>query len=185
MSLAVYGRELGLNIHSYGSVLTGVMTGVTLGLGVEGLPSIVGTTCTPSTVERVDSDPGVAAAEAGKELGVPFGTGAETAASEAVEGRAEANTELEPEAVASTAGEVTERVPEAGDGPAIIVVEELFAVETTLSLAPAPVEVAKTELVEVATTDELSSTSGSAATKSKATFCTPETVLPDEFEGAA
>jgi hypothetical protein len=56
MSLAAYGGELGLNIHSYGSVLTGVMTGVILGLGVEGLPSVVGTTCTPST--GVDFDPG-------------------------------------------------------------------------------------------------------------------------------
>ena len=185
MSLAAYGRELGLNIHSYGSVLTGVMTGDTLGLGVEGLPSVVGTTCTPSTVDGVDSDPKVAAAEVGRELGVPFGTGAETAALEAVEGRAEDNTELEPEAVASTAGEVAAGVPEAEDGPAIIVGEELFAVETTVSLAPAPVEVAKTELIEVATTDGLSSTSGSAATKSKATFCTPEMALPDEFEGEA
>jgi hypothetical protein len=101
MSLAAYGGELGLNIHSYGSVLTGVMTGVILGLGVEGLPSVVGTTCTPST--GVDFDPGAAAAEEERELGVPFGTGAEIAALEAGEGRAEADTELELEAVASTA----------------------------------------------------------------------------------
>jgi hypothetical protein len=184
MSLAAYGRELGLNIHSYGSVLTGVMTGGTLGLDVErALPSVVGTTCTPSTFVAVEFGPGGAAADEGREPGVPFEADAETAALDAVEGRAEVDTELEPEAVASTAGEVAVRVPE-GE-PAIIVVEEMFAVETALSLAAAPVEVAKTELVEVATTDGLSSTSGSAGTKTMATFCTPETVLPDEFEGAA
>jgi hypothetical protein len=73
-------------------------------------------------------------------------------------------------------------VPE--DEPAIIVVEGPFAVETTLSLAPAPVEVTGTELVGVAVTAGRSSTSGSAATKTMATFCAPETPLPDEFEGA-
>jgi hypothetical protein len=153
-------------------------------LGVEGaLPSVVGTTCTPSTVVGVEFDLGTVAAE-GREPGVPSDTGIETAALEAVEGRAEADTELEPEAVASTAGEVAAREPE--DGPAIIVVEEPFAVDTTLSFAPAPVEVAKTELVvEVATTAGLSITSGSAATKTKATFCTPEVLVPDELEGAA
>lgn len=144
----------------------------------------MGTTCTPSTVVGVGLDPGTVAAEEGREPGVPFVTGVETAASEAVEGRVEADTELEPEAVASTAGEVPAREPE--DDPAITVVEEPFAVDTTLSLVPAPVEVAKTEVVvEVATTAGLSITSGSAATKTKATFCAPETPVPDELEGAA
>lgn len=113
MSLAAYGRELGLNIHSYGSVLTGVMTGGTLGLDVErALPSVVGTTCTPSTFVAVEFGPGGAAADEGREPGVPFEADAETAALDAVEGRAEVDTELEPEAVASTAGEVAVRVPE-------------------------------------------------------------------------
>ena len=153
-------------------------------LGVEGaLPSVVGTTCTPSTVVGVEFDPGAAAAEEGSEPGVPFETGEETAALEAVEGRAEADTELETEAVASTAGEVAPREPEAES--VITVVEEPFGVGATLPLAPAPVEVAKTELVvEVGTIAGLSITSGSAATKTKATFCTPEMPLPDVFEGA-
>ncbi len=161
------------------------MTGVMLVLDVEGaLPSVVGTTCTPSTFVGVEFGPEAAATEEGTDPGVPVETGAEIAASEAVEGRAEADTELEPEAAASTVGEVAAR--ELEDELAIIVVEEPFAVETTSSLAPAPVEVAKTELVVVfATTAGVSCTSGSAATNTKATFRTPEMLLPDEFEGAA
>ena len=151
-------------------------------LGVEGaLPSVVGTTCTPSTVVGVEFSPETAAAEEGTDPGVPVETGAEIAALDAVRGSAEAD---EPEAVASTAGEVAAREPE--DELAIIVVEEPFVVEKTLPMIPAPVEVAKTELVVVfATPAGVSSTSGSAATKTKATFCAPALLLPDEFEGIA
>lgn len=185
MSLAAYARELGLNIHSYGCVLTGVMTGVTLALGVEGaLPSVLGTTCTPSTVVGVEFGPEAAAAEEGTDPGVPVEIGAEVAALESAEGSVEVDAELEPEANASTVGEVAAK--ELEDELAIIVVEELSAVETASLLAPAPVEVARTELVVVFTTNcGESSTSGSAATNTKATFCTPEMPLPDEFEGAA
>jgi hypothetical protein len=160
------------------------MTGVTLVLSVEeALPSVVGTTCTPSIVVGVEFGPETAAAEEETDPGVPVEIGAEIAALDAVRGSAEADTELEPEAVASTAREVAAREPE--EELAIIVVEEPFAVETTLSLAPAPVEVAKMELVVVfATPAGVSSTSGSAATKTKATFCAPALLLPDEFEGA-
>lgn len=157
------------------------MTGATLVLGVEGTLPVVGTTCTPSIVVGVESGPETAAAEEVTDPGVPVETGAEIAALEAAGGSAEADTELEPDAVASTAREVAAREP--GDELAIIVVEEPFAVETTFSLAPAPVEVAKTELVVVFATS--SNTSGSAATKTKATFCAFGLLLPDEFEGAA
>ena len=125
-----------------------------------------------------------AAAEEETDPGVLVETGAEIAALDAVGGSAEADRELEPEAVASTAGEVAAREPE--DELAIIVVEEPFAVETTLSVAPAPVEVAKAELVVGFTTPAgVPGTSGSAATKTKATFCALELLLPDEFEGGA
>src|SRR6266404_5110366 len=107
MLLATYDHGLDVNIHTYGSVLTGVMTGVWLALVVDAaIPSVVGTTCTPSPVVGVEFSPEAAGAEEGTDE-----TDAEPAALAAAEGRAEDDRELEPVANA-TAGEVTVREPE-------------------------------------------------------------------------
>ncbi|KAH9040358.1 hypothetical protein EDB85DRAFT_2140491 [Lactarius pseudohatsudake] len=88
----------------------------------------------PSTVVGVESDPEAAAAEEGIDPDVLVETGAEIAALETVEGGVEADTELKPEADASTIGEVAAREPE--DELATIVVEEPFAVENVVVASP-------------------------------------------------
>jgi hypothetical protein len=77
---AVYRRETGLNIHSYGRVFTGVMVGVALAPATEAaLLSRSATTCTPSTVEGAELGPTISDAEEGIDVSVS-GAGAETAA---------------------------------------------------------------------------------------------------------
>jgi hypothetical protein len=92
--------------------------------------------------------------------------------------------ELELELVASRGG--TTLVREPGIELAIPVAEEPVVIEEALVLdSVPPVAVARTELAVVLTSTGLSCTSGSAATKTKATSWAPNMLPPEVFEGAA
>ena len=89
-------------------------------------------------------------------------------------------TELELEVVATTVGEAIAR----GPGAELAIAEELFSVRRALELDSAPVAVAGTELDVVLATAGVSGTSGSAATKTKATVWAAEKLPPEGSEGA-
>ena len=125
-----------------------------------------GTTCTPSSIGVAEFDSGTGE---GTDVGAPEDTAGET------------ETELMLDvACAIRAAETSEP----GVALAIVVVEEASVVVTVLP-ASAPVVVARTGLKVSLASAGTSSISGSLATNTKTTFCAPEMLPSDEFEGTA
>jgi hypothetical protein len=120
-----------------------------------------GTTCTPSTIEEVAAIPESGVVEEGADASLPEEA---TEVFESAEGTLEAETELKLEDATCAAGEPVAREPGAELAKAVVV--------------------ARTELPVVLASAGMSITSGSVATKTKATFWAP-CMLPSDLSGVA